>query len=145
MSPHPNEGAGDRSWQAIIGWGALAVFSAAFLWNVRTQLGEQWSKRSQDAISVTRELRPDGSRLSLQDLVKQYALDARRQGRYVSEFTWDAAQTDGPNYRVTLVWREGGEHKQATWLVSLSTKEVRPQGEEAALLASRVQATVDGS
>jgi len=129
----------DRSWQAVIGWGALALFAIGFVWFISTQLGETWSKREKDAVQLAKDFRPDGG-MNLSDLTKDYSLKAKEKGAYVGEFTWDAKQKDGPQYEVSLLWKEGEAHKVAVWVVDLKSKEVRPQGDEAASLPKRAKA-----
>ena len=129
----------DRSLQAVAGWGALALFAIGFVWFVSTQLGENWAKREKDAVDMVKAYSPDGG-MNLSDLTKDYSLKAKEKGAYVGEFTWDAKQKDGSQYEVTLLWKEGEVHKVAVWIVDLKSKEIRPQGDEAASLPKRAKA-----
>ncbi len=127
----------DRSWPAVLGWGSLIVFSLGFVWVVSTQLGENWARREADAIRLAKEFRPAGSPHDLEDLTKVFSSHARERDTYVGEFQWRAVQKDGPEYEVTLLWKEGQKHRVALWRVDLQSGDVRPQGEEAASLPAR--------
>ena len=134
-----------RSWPAILGWGSLALFSIGFVWIISAQLGETWSKREEDAIKIAKAFTPPGAQYNLGDLTKVYSLNAKANGAYVGEFQWQAVQKDGPSYEVTLLWKEGEEHRVALWRVDLKSQEVRPQGDQAASLPARAQAGGTGS
>lgn len=134
-----------RSWPAILGWGSLALFSIAFVWLISSQLGETWSKREEEAIKLAKSYKPPGSEYSLEDLTKVYSLKAKEKDAYVGEFQWRAVQKEGPDYEVTLLWKEGDSHRVALWRVDLKSQEIRPQGDEAASLPSRAQAGAVGS
>jgi len=71
---------------------------------------------------------------TLEDLIRGYSLKAKEKGGYVGEFTWDAKQKNGSEYEVTLLWKNGNNHRVALWRVDLAQKEVRPQGDAAASL-----------
>lgn len=122
------------SWPALLGWGSLAVFSIVFVWLISSQLGETWAKKEQDAIKLTREFQPPGSEFNLGDLTKVYSINAKQKDAYVGEFQWSAVQKDGPDYQVTLLWKEGNKTRQAIWRVDLKTQDIRPQGNEASSL-----------
>ncbi len=128
----------ERSWPAIVGWGGLALFSVLFVWLISTQLGESWAKREDEALKMVKDFRPDGTD-TLYDLTRAYSLKAKEQGGYVGEFTWDVKQKEGPQYEVTLLWREGEVHRVALWRINLKDKEIRPQGDEAASLPRRAK------
>ena len=128
----------ERSWPAILGWGSLALFSVGFVWVISTQLGESWARREKEALQLVKDFRPDGG-MTLSDLTKDYSLKAKDKGAYVGEFTWEAKQKEGPQYEVTLLWKEGENHRVAVWLVDLHSKEIRPQGDEAASLPKRAK------
>ena len=130
----------ERSWPAIVGWGSLAAFSVLFVWLIKTQLGENWSKREPEAVQLVKDFRPDGAD-TLSDLTKAFSLRAKDQGGYVGEFVWDAKQRDGAEYEVTLLWKEGETHHVGIWRVDLKSKEIRPQGDEAASLPRRAKGT----
>jgi len=123
-----------RSWPAILGWGSLAFFSILFVWLISTQLGETWAKKESQAIALAREFRPPNSEYNLGDLTKVYSINAKAKDAYVGEFQWSAVQKSGPDYEVTLVWKEGNKTRVALWRVNLKTKDVRPQGDAAASL-----------
>jgi len=125
------------SLPAILGWGFMAIFSVAFVWLITQQLGENWSKREDEAKKIVREFKPAGADTSLQDLTKLFSLKAKERGAYVGEFSWDAKQKEGPDYEVVLLWKEEGHTRQAMWRVSLKTGEVRPQGSDAIDLPKR--------
>ena len=74
--------------------------------------GRRWCK----------QFKPDGKPETLEDLIKGYSLKAKEKGGYVGEFTWDAKQKDGPEYEVTLLWRDGNDHRVALWRVDLEHK-----------------------
>jgi hypothetical protein len=128
-----------RSWPALIGWGSLAVFSIVFVWLIRTQLGESWGKREDQAITVVRQFQPAGCPYNLGDLTRVYSIKAREKNAYVGEFQWSAIQKDGPIYEVTLVWKEGNLSRVAVWRVDLKAKSVRAQGKTASSLPVRAQ------
>ena len=126
---------------AILGWGGLALFTLAFAWVVINQLreSEEWADRGKEAITLVRQFKPDGGADTLDDLIKGYSLTAKDKGGYVGEFTWDAKQKDGPEYEITLLWKEGNSHKVALWRVDLSQQSVRPQGDAASGLPQRAR------
>ena len=129
----------------IVGWGALGLFALGFAWYVGAPLivGERWSEKQTDAIDLVKNQRPtDGD--TLYDIIRAYSLKAKEQEVYVGEFSWDAIQRDGPEYEVTLLWTEGPDKKVALWRVNLQSKEVRPQGDEAAALPKRLSAEASG-
>jgi hypothetical protein len=125
----------------ILGWGSLAVFSIAFAWYVGAPLimGERWADKKNDAIELVRNYKPLGND-TLYDMIRAYSLKAKAQDVYVGEFSWDATQREGPEYEVTLLWTERSERKVALWRVNLRTKDIRPQGNEAANLPQRIAA-----
>lgn len=135
------QGAKQSAVPAILGWGGLAVFTIGFAWIIISQLQEteEWSDRGKEAVTLVRQFKPDGGADTLDDLIKGYSLKAKEKGGYVGEFTWDAKQKDGPEYEVTLLWREGNNHKVALWRVHLGEKSVRPQGDAAAGLPQRAR------
>lgn len=128
---------------AILGWGALAVFALAFGAYVGAPLviGERWSDKQNDAIEAVKDYKPTGGD-TLYDMIRAYSLKAKEPGidTYVGEFSWSALQQDGPEYEVTLLWTEGQTKKIALWRVNLQTKDIRPQGDEAASLPQRLAA-----
>ena len=125
----------------ILGWGALAVFSLWFGWKVGAPLivGEKWADKQTDAINLVKNMKPNGPD-TLYDMIRAYSLKAREQDTFVGEFSWSAMQREGPEYEVTLLWTEGQTKKVALWRVNLKTKEIRPQGNEAAGLPQRLAA-----
>jgi len=125
----------------IIGWGGLAVFTVIFAWIVIAQLqsAEEWSNRGPEAVTVVKQFKPDGKPDTLEDLIKGYSLKVKEKGGYVGEFVWDGKQKNGPEYEVTLLWREGNNHRVALWRVDLQQKDVRPQGDAAANLPQRAR------
>ncbi len=125
----------------ILGWGSLAVFSIGFALYVGAPLivGERWADKKADAIELVKSYKPTGSE-TLYDMIRGYSLKARERDAYVGEFSWDAIQRDGPEYEVTLLWTEGSERKVAVWRTNLQTREIRPQGNEAASLPQRIAA-----
>jgi hypothetical protein len=131
---------------AILGWGGLTVFVVLFAWVIINQLrsAEEWGDRGTEAVNLVRQFKPDGKPDSMEDLIKGYSLKAKDNGGYVGEFTWNATQKDGPEYEVTLLWKEGNNHRVALWRVDLQQKEVRPQGDAAASLPQRARdGTID--
>src|SRR5262249_1237299 len=76
--------------------------------------------------------------------IKGYSLIAKEKGGYVGEFTWDAKQKNGPEYEVTLLWRDGNDHRVAVWRVDLERSEVRPQGDAASGLPQRARDGIVG-
>lgn len=135
----------ERSWPAIVGWGGLFAFAGLFAWLIIAQLqsAQTWEGKKNDAISMLKQFRPDGSE-TMDDLIRGYSLKAKEQDKYVGEFTWDAKQKDGPDYEVTLLWKEGDKHRVAVWRVDLENKEIRPQGDEASTLPQRARSGVTG-
>ncbi len=137
----------DSALAAILGWGGLGVFTVLFAWVVINQLQsvEEWSNRGKEAVVLVREFKPDGKPDTMEDLIRGYSLKAKEKGGYVGEFSWDAKQKDGPLYEVTLLWREGNDHRVALWRVDLHSKDVRPQGDAAAGLPQRArEGTIGG-
>jgi len=132
--------------KAIIGWGALALFTIAFAGIVISQLQstEEWSGKTKDAIDLVRGFKPDGQQDTLDDLLKGYSLKAKDKGGYVGEFSWNSTQKDGPEYEVTLLWKEGNNHRTALWRVDLDKQAVRPQGDAASLPQRARDGTVGG-
>ena len=130
----------EKSWPAIVGWGALFGFSGLFAWLIinQLQMAQTWDGRSDEAISLVKKFKPDGPE-TLDDLIRGYSLKAKEKDQYVGEFTWDAKQKDGPDYEVTLLWKEGEQHKVAVWRVDLESSEIRPQGDEASTLPQRAR------
>lgn len=124
----------------IIGWGLLAVFTIGFAWYIGAPLlgGQRWSDKQSAAIQLVKDYKPDG-KATLYDMIRTYAEKAQTSGNYVGEFNWSAMQQKGPDYEVTLLWKEGSEQKVAVWRVNLKTKGApRPQGNEAAELPQRL-------
>ena len=130
MSTPANPEKHQRSWPAIVGWGSIAVFAIGFVWLVRGQLGEEWGKKEPEAIKIVQEFKPDGA-LTLNDMTKVLQSLGTDVALFVGEFSWKATQKDGPEYEVSLTWREGNSHKQAIWRTDLEKKDIRPQGDEA--------------
>ncbi len=131
----------ESSLGTILGWGSLAIFGIAFGWYVGAPLimGERWADKKTDAIELVKNQKPNGTE-TLYDMIRGFSLKAKDLDVYIGEFSWDAIQRDGPEYEVTLLWTEGPEKKVALWRVNLKTKEVRPQGNEAAGLPKRIAA-----
>ena len=125
----------------VLGWGSLAVFCLVFAWYVGAPLiiGERWSDKQADAVDLVKNQKPGGGD-TLYDLIRGYSLKAKELDVYVGEFSWTAIQRDGPEYEVTLLWKEGEQRKAALWRVNLKSRDIRPQGDEAAGLVSRIQA-----
>lgn len=132
-----------KGWPVLIGWGAIALFAVGFTYFVTGQLGEGWAKREQEAVQMVKNYKPDGGDMNLSDLTKNYSILAKEKGRYVGEFAWDGKQRDNAQYEVTLLWKEGETRQVAVWVVDLSTKEVRPQGDAAGSLPKRARAGGD--
>lgn len=132
---------GNSAFAAILGWGGLGLFTVAFAWIIITQLqeSEEWSDRGKEAVVLVRTFKPDGGAESMEDLTKAWSLKAKDKGGYVGEFSWDAKQKDGPEYEVTLLWKEGSASKVALWRVDLSQQSVRPQGDVATGLPQRAK------
>ena len=131
----------DSALPAILGWGGLAVFTVLFAWIVINQLqsAEEWANRGTEAVALVKQFKPDGKPDTMEDLMKGYSLKAKEKGVYVGEFTWNSTQKDGPEYEVTLLYKEGNNHRVALWRVDLSQKDVRPQGDAAAGLPQRAR------
>jgi hypothetical protein len=137
----------ERSWPAIVGWGGLFGFAAVFAWLIISQIqsAEKWDGRKDEAVNLVKNSRPGGANTdTMHDLIRGYSLKAKEQGAYVGEFTWDAKQKDGPDYEVTLLWKEGEDHRVAVWRVDLSNGDIRPQGDEASGLPKRAQSGTVG-
>lgn len=120
---------------ALLGWGGLAVFAVGFAWIVINQMqaSEEWGDRGKEAVDLVKQFKPDGKPETLEDLLKGYSLKVKDKGGYVGEFSWNSVQADGPEYEVTLLWKEGNASKTALWRVDLEQQEVRPQGDAASL------------
>lgn len=134
-----------RSWVAALGWGGLLVFMGLFAALIISQLrsAEIWSGRENDATNIVKRFRPDGSGGdTMEDLLKKYSAAARSDDAYVGEFTWGAKQRDGAEYEVSLLWKEGEDHRSAVWRVDLETQQVRPQGDEASSLPERAKRAI---
>jgi hypothetical protein len=127
--------------KAVLGWGSLGLFTVLFAWVIINQLhsAEEWADRGQEAVTLVKQFKPDGQPDTMEDLIKGYSLKAKEQGGYVGEFTWNATQKDGSEYEVTLLWKEGNNHKVALWRVDLQQRDVRPQGNAAAGLPRRAR------
>lgn len=137
----------ESPWPAILGWGGLALFTVVFALIVINQLqsAEEWADRGTEAVALVKGFRPDGNPETMEDLMKGYSLKAKDKGVYVGEFTWNSTQKDGPEYEVTLLYKEGNNHRVALWRVDLSQKDVRPQGDAASSLPQRARnGIVDG-
>lgn len=131
---------------AILGWGGLALFTVLFALVIINQLqsAAEWADRGPEAVTLVKQFKPAGESDTMEDLIKGYSLKAKDKGGYVGEFTWNATQKDGAEYEVTLLWKEGNNHKVALWRVDLQQKEVRPQGDAAASLPQRARdGTID--
>jgi len=128
---------------AIIGWGVLGIFAIGFAWYVGAPLimGERWAQKNDQAIELVKNLKPQGADTSLYDMIRAYSLRMKDNNVYVGEFSWDALQKQGPEYEVTLLWTEGNKKRVALWRVNLETKDIRPQGNEAASLPKRISET----
>lgn len=124
----------------LLGWGALGVFALAFGWTVGAPLimGERWADKQNDAIGMLKSSVPSESG-TLDDMIRDYSVKMRANDVYVGEFNWSAIQREGPEYEVTLLWREGNERKAALWRVNLESKDIRPQGDEASALIKRMK------
>ena len=120
---------------ALLGWGGLAVFAVGFAWIVLNQMqaSEEWGDRGKEAVDLVKQFKPDGKPETLEDLLKGYSLKVKDKGGYVGEFSWNSVQADGPEYEVTLLWKEGNASKTALWRVDLEQQDVRPQGDAASL------------
>lgn len=130
----------ESSLGAILGWGSLALFAIGFAWYVGAPLiiGERWADKKTDAIQMVRDSKPLGND-TLYDMIRAFSLKAKEKDVFIGEFSWDAIQQDGPEYQVTLLWTEAAERKVAVWRVNLKTKDIRPQGNEAAGLPQRLK------
>jgi hypothetical protein len=119
----------------------LAVFTVLFALIVINQLqsAEEWANRGAEAVALVKQFKPDGKPDTMEDLMKGYSLKAKEKGVYVGEFTWNSTQKDGPEYEVTLLYKEGNNHRVALWRVDLSQKDIRPQGDAAAGLPQRAR------
>jgi hypothetical protein len=149
----------ESSTAAIIGWGGLLVFMAGFAWIVINQIrgAEIWADRGDEAVETVRAWKPGGGDdLNLGDLLKGYSLKVRERGGplsdetgdYVGEFSWDAKQKNGPEYEVTLVWKESYKGdtntRVAVWRVDLEKTDIRPQGDVASSLPNRAREGIVG-
>ncbi len=137
----PEQKKKESALPAILGWGGLAVFTVLFAWIIINQLqsAEEWADRGTEAVTLVKQFKPDGQADTLEDLIRGYSLRAKEKGGYVGEFTWNSTQKDGPEYEVTLLWKEGNNHRVALWRVDLQQKDVRPQGDAAASLPQRAR------
>ncbi len=138
----------ESSLPAILGWGGLLVFMGLFAWLIISQLqsAEVWGDRYDEAVHLVKQFRPDGKDgETLDDIIKGYSLKVKEMGGYVGEFTWDAKQRQGPEYEVTLLWKDGNNTKVALWRVDLKDQGVRPQGDMAAGLPKRAREGVHDS
>jgi len=120
---------------ALLGWGGLALFAVGFAWIVIGQLraSQEWSDRGKEAIDLVKQFQPDGKPETMEDLLKAYSMKVKDKGGYVGEFSWSSVQKDGPEYEVTLLWKEQGRSKTALFRADLEHKDVRPQGDAASL------------
>lgn len=124
----------------ILGWGSLAVFAIGFAYYVGAPLimGERWADKKDDAVALVKNYKPAGNE-TLYDMIRAYSLRAKEVDIYVGEFGWDALQREGPEYEVTLLWTEEGEKQVAVWRINLSDESIRPQGNVASGLPTRLQ------
>ena len=122
---------------AILGWGGLALFAIGFAGIIIFQLraSEEWTgpEHNKQAIDLVKQYKPDGKPETLEDLLKAYSMKVKEKGGYVGEFSYSSVQKDGPEYEVTLLWKEQGRAKTAIYRVDLEQKDVRPQGDAASL------------
>ncbi|MFQ5668402.1 MAG: hypothetical protein ACE5I7_18515, partial [Candidatus Binatia bacterium] len=120
-------------------WGILAAFAIGFAWYVGAPLiiGERWADKKDEAIQLVKDSKPLGNE-TLYDMIRGFSQKSKGSKVYIGEFNWDAMQHEGPEYEVTLLWTEGSERKVAVWRVNLKTKQIRPQGNEAASLPRRL-------
>ncbi len=147
---HPQQTSGPQrkegsALSAILGWGGLAVFALGFAWVVIAQIRgtEEWGDRGKEAVEMVKQLRPDGGTETMENLLKAFSLKAKEKGGYVGEFSWNSVQKDGPEYEVTLLWKEGDKTKTALWRVDLEQDDVRPQGDAASLPKRAREGTFD--
>lgn len=126
--------AGEKQSQtaAYLGWGLIAVLTVAFIWYVSTQLGVEWTGREQEALELVRAYKGPGMEMKLSDQLIEISDAARRDGKFVGQFSWSATQDEGPRYKVELIWKEGSSTHKALWLVNLEDKSIKPQGPDAA-------------
>ena len=116
---------------AIIGWGALAVGTIAFIVFIFNQLGVQWEGREQEALELVRKYKGPGMEYNLADQTIALGNAGREKGGYLGEFSWNAKHDEGPVYRVELTWKEGSSNRRASWKVNLEDQSVTPGDVEA--------------
>jgi hypothetical protein len=116
---------------AILGWGGLAVATMAFIWFISTQLAVGWEGREQEALDLVKNYKAPGMQFDLADQTIAVGNAAREKGGFVGQFSWSATQTEGPVYRVQLMWMENSANRRASWEVNLENETVTPEGEEA--------------
>lgn len=126
-----NETQGGSHTGAILGWGALAVGTIAFIWFISTQLGVGWEGREKEALELVREYKAPAMQYNLADQTIAVGNAARERGEFIGEFSWSAKHQEGPVYRVDLTWKEGSSNHRASWVVNLEEKTVVAGGPEA--------------
>lgn len=117
---------------AILGWGALAAMTVAFVWYISTQLGVEWANREQEALDLVRNYQGPGMQTKLTDQLIYVSENARKKGGFVGQFAWSATQDEGSLYKVELIWKDGSATQKALWLVNLEDKSIKPSGPDAA-------------
>jgi hypothetical protein len=102
-----------------------------FIWFISTQLAVGWEGREQEALDLVKNYKAPGMQFDLADQTIAVGNAAREKGGFVGQFSWSATQTEGPVYRVQLMWMENSANRRASWEVNLENETVTPQGEDA--------------
>ena len=112
---------------AILGWGALAVGTIAFIYFISLQLGVGWEGREQEALK--HGARVQGLRACSTTSPTRRSPSATRRARRAGSSASSPGRrstTRGRVYKVELTWKEGSSNHRATWKVNLEDKSVLP-------------------
>jgi hypothetical protein len=109
---------------ALLGWGALALGTIAFIYFISVQIGVGWEGREQEALNLVRQFKAPGMQYNLADQTIAAGNAAREKGGFIGEFSWSSKHDEGPIYKVELTWKDGSSNHRASWKVNLEDQTV---------------------